>query len=112
MKLGALKSRLPTLRPSLGRAPTKSDQRMAGRKLQDRRMRLWSANPCCAMCGRLTDWPYGFDVDHRIRLDQGGPDTDENCQILCTHTDDQGRKAGCHAEKTKREMQGKAWSIA
>lgn len=104
MKLATLRSSLPVLKPSLARAPTKSDQRMAGRKLQERRMRLWSANPCCEKCGRLTDWPHGFEVDHRIRLDDGGPDTDENCQILCKHTDEHGRKAGCHAEKTAAEQ--------
>lgn len=104
MKLPTLRSSLSVLKPSLGRAPTKSDQRMAGRKLQDRRMRLWSASPFCEKCGRLTDWPQGFEIDHRIRLDDGGPDTDENCQILCKHTDDEGRKAGCHAEKTAAEL--------
>lgn len=76
---------------------------MAGRKLQDRRLRMWTKNPCCAGCGRLTDYPHGFELDHVVRLDQGGQDTEENCQILCVHTDDQGNKAGCHADKTKGE---------
>lgn len=73
---------------------------MAGRALQERRLRLWSESPHCAGCGRLTLWPRGFELDHRVRLADGGPDTDENCQILCVEWRDDGTKAGCHAEKT------------
>lgn len=106
MKLRTLKSGIRSIGSSLRAAPTLSDQRMAGRALQGRRMRLWSASPCCANCGRLTDWPHGFEVDHKVRLDQGGPDTDANCQILCVHFEVDGSKAGCHARKTAAEMSG------
>lgn len=57
--------------------------RLRGRKLQVRRLKLWTANPYCAMCGRLTDYPDGFELDHKIALTNGGEDTEDNCQILC-----------------------------
>lgn len=103
MKLKALKSGLRTLGPTTRAAPTLSDQRMAGRKLQARRLRMWTKSPYCACCGRLTDYPWGFELDHIQRLDQGGQDIEANCQILCLHWDDHGNKAGCHAEKTRAE---------
>lgn len=112
MKLRTLKSSLSVLGSTLKPAPARSDLRMAGRALQDRRMRMWSASPCCARCGRLTDWPHGFELDHKVRLADGGPDTDDNCQILCVYHDDTGAKAGCHAEKTRREGAPKPWTIA
>lgn len=103
MKLTTLRSTLQTLAPRLKPVTTLSDQRMAGRALQARRLRLWSADPHCVACGCLTAWPRGFEVDHTVRLEDGGPDTDENCQILCVSWDAQGRKQGCHAEKTRDE---------
>lgn len=103
MGLKTLKTSLRSMPGSIKAAPTLSDQRMAGRKLQTRRLKLWTKSPYCAGCGRLTDYPQGFELDHIVRLDQGGPDTEANSQILCVHVDDQGNKAGCHAEKTKAE---------
>ena len=71
-------------------------KRMTGRRLQDRRLRMWSADPFCKGCGRLTAWPNGFELDHKIALDNGGEDTEENCQILCVLT--------CHNKKTAKDM--------
>lgn len=107
MRLQTLKPAIRKLGPATRPAPTLSDQRMAGRKLQERRLRMWTKTPHCAHCGRLTDYPQGFELDHKVRLDQGGQDTEANCQILCVHLDDQGNKAGCHAEKTKAEGKAK-----
>lgn len=103
MRLQTLKPAIRKLSPATRPAPTLSDQRMAGRKLQERRLRMWTKTPHCAHCGRLTDYPQGFELDHKVRLDQRGQDTEANCQILCVHLDDQGNKAGCHTEKTKAE---------
>lgn len=103
MKLQTLKSGLSSVSATVRRAPTPSDQRMTGSSLQKRRLRLWTASPCCAVCGRLTDWPNGFELDHKVRLADGGPDVDSNCQVLCVHWDEQGRKQGCHALKTASE---------
>lgn len=79
-------------------AGTPSEKRIAGRMLQVRRLRLWSACPYCAGCGKLTEFPQGFELDHKVPLHQGGPDTDGNCQILCAGPD------GCHAAKTVSDM--------
>lgn len=81
-----------------------SERRITGRTLQNRRLKLWTQNPHCARCGRLVDYPHGFELDHVVPLHQGGPDTDENCQVLCVYmTTDMG-KAGCHVEKTKDDL--------
>ena len=73
------------------------DGRLRGAKGVARRLRIWSANPFCAMCGRLTDYPFGFNVDHIIPLHKGGKDEDENLQILCS-------PRGCHDIKTAKDM--------
>lgn len=104
MTFKTLKPRIAMAGSRLVAAPTPSSQRMAGRRLQDRRLHLWSKNPNCARCGRLTLFPHGFELDHRVALDAGGSDTDENCQILCVYVDAQGRKVGCHDAKTREDM--------
>jgi 5-methylcytosine-specific restriction protein A len=105
-------ARLRTLKPRLPAAPariktsTTKEVRMTGRKLQDRRLRVWTADPKCAACGRFTLFPHGFELDHKTPLFQGGADTDENCQVLCVEYDDAGRKTGCHAAKSADEGKG------
>lgn len=108
MKLRTLRSTLPSVPSKLRVAPTPSGARMRGRALQARRWRIWSLNPCCAVCGRVTAFPGGFELDHRVPLHAGGPDTDENCQVLCVHFDAAGEKVGCHAEKTRADGSGEA----
>lgn len=49
------------------------------------------------MCGRLTNYPDGFEVDHAVPLYKGGPDTDDNLQVLCS-------PSGCHDKKTLIDM--------
>ncbi|MFY3461231.1 HNH endonuclease, partial [Achromobacter xylosoxidans] len=104
MKLKTLKPRIAMAGSRLAAAPTPSAKRMTGRKLQDRRLRIWSTNPHCAHCGVLTVYPHGFELDHRVPLHAGGSDTDGNCQILCVAVDAQGRKAGCHELKTRVDL--------
>ena len=85
----------------------KQAERIRGRKLQARRLRIWSADPHCAMCGKLCAYPAGFELDHIKSLDAKGDDTDENCQVLCVDTDGSaadGGKAGCHRKKTAQDM--------
>lgn len=72
-----------------------TDGRLRGRKLQARRLRMWSKDPCCARCRKLTDWPDGFELDHRIPLFKGGEDIEENLQVLCPE---------CHATKTNEDL--------
>lgn len=80
-------------------------QRMAGRKLQARRLRVWSKNPHCAMCGKLVEFSAepgrGFELDHiqALKANGGtGEDTEANTQVLCCGPD------SCHAEKTAKDM--------
>lgn len=100
--------RLKTLKPSLPladnrRAAVIESPRMTGRKLQSRRLRLWSKDPHCASCRRVTQYPDGFELDHKVPLFLGGADTDENCQILCVWYAADGTKRGCHVEKSGEE---------
>lgn len=91
--------RVQTAKPATERAAplTTQARRMTGAKLQQRRLHLWSQSPCCAACGRLTDYPHGFELDHVVPLHLGGRDDESNLQVLCSGPD------GCHAAKTKRE---------
>lgn len=104
VKLKTLKPRIGLATPRLAAAPTQSAKRMTGRKLQERRLRVWSADPRCAHCGALTVYPHGFELDHKLSLFDGGEDTDANTQILCMSRDASGRKAGCHDAKTRQDM--------
>lgn len=97
-RLRTLKPKLFALQPQAVKAAP--SRRMTGRKLQDRRLKMWLANPHCAACGCLTVFPDGFELDHRIALADGGEDTEENCQVLCAYLDPFGKKAGCHHDKT------------
>lgn len=102
--------KLPTLKPRLPMAPTRlpsmttRENRMTGRALQARRLRIWTRNPRCACCDRLTVFPHGFELDHIVPLFQGGQDTDENTQVMCVEWLADGTKAGCHVEKSSKEM--------
>jgi len=52
----------------------------------------------CVQCN--DPWVRGRDhVDHRVPLEQGGTNDDENMQCLCTL---------CHEKKTKREAAERA----
>ena len=104
LKLTTLKPRLTVVTSKLAAAPTPSTKRMTGRRLQDRRLRIWSADPHCAHCGRLTMFPSGFELDHKVGLFDGGQDSDENTQVLCVYRADDGRKTGCHDLKTRSDL--------
>lgn len=82
-----------------------TDGRMRGRKLQERRLRVWTKDPHCAMCRRLVEFSArpgkGFELDHiePLKADGGkGEDTDDNCQVLCNGPQ------GCHRTKTAKDM--------
>ncbi|MCO2119154.1 HNH endonuclease [Pseudomonas aeruginosa] len=101
-----MKRNLKTIKPRIQIAKSNKAQiaslpasrRTTSRKLQSRRLRVWSYNPCCAMCGKLCEFPRGFELDHKVPLFIGGEDTEENCQVLCSGPD------GCHAKKTNADL--------
>lgn len=70
-------------------------KRITGRALQALRLRIWSANPCCAMCGHITAYPAGFELDHITALTNGGTNEDSNYQIL---------DHACHEVKTAADL--------
>lgn len=73
-----------------------NDGRIRGRRLQARRLRLWSENPRCAKCGRLTNYPDGFHLDHINPVHKDGEDLkDEAVQVLCIP---------CHDTKTREDL--------
>ena len=99
---GGLRTRIKTLAPRLQGLPnrlsttlTPSAARLTGRKLQARRFKVWTKDPHCACCRRLTVWPSGFHLDHITALINGGPDIESNCQVLCL---------ACHEKKTADDM--------
>lgn len=104
--------RLNTRRSTLILSNPKATKRMTGEKLQKRRLKIWTTSPYCAKCGCLCDYPQGFELDHIISLDLGGPDTEQNCQVLCVWFDRQGNKRGCHQDKTNEETKQRAKSSA
>lgn len=95
-------ARLRTIRPKvqgmssrIQPATTASEQRMTGRKLQSRRLRVWSRDPHCADCRELTSYPHGFELDHEVALVNGGEDTEANCRVRCH---------ACHEVKTREDL--------
>lgn len=82
-------------RHSLHKPQTRSQQvRIRGRALQEKRKDWWLRDPHCEVCKRFTLFPDGFQLDHKIRLADGGDESDENTQLLCID---------CHADKTASE---------
>lgn len=75
-------------------------KRIRGRKLQEIRKRHFEQFPLCENCLKKTPprITLATELDHRIALDNGGKDFDE----------DPGQKCGlchdCHKEKTDKDM--------
>lgn len=79
-----------------------TDGRIRGRKLQERRLKVWSKDPRCAQCRKLVEFNAlpgrGFQLDHKVPIFKGGPDTVDNCQVLCVGPN------GCHDKKTADDL--------
>lgn len=103
MRLRRLKPAIRSLQPTKSRRGGSADKRAPESVRTRRRLKLWTEDPHCKGCGVLTDYPWGFELDHIVPLSEGGPDTEENSQVLCVWLDDEGKKQGCHVEKTRAE---------
>lgn len=106
-KIRTLTPCVSMLKNNVARSIHTAERRMTGRRLQDRRLRIWTDSPHCAGCGRLVDYPDGFELDHITPLFMGGEDVAANCQVLCVDVDIiDGRmvKVGCHASKSAAEQ--------
>lgn len=103
MKLNRLPSRLvlsattriPVLATKAGSTPRIS----GGAWVHTRRRILRRDGYACQCCGIVR---MDNEVDHRIPLEQGGSNDDDNLQTLC------GGPDGCHARKTKAEAKERA----
>lgn len=103
MKLQTLKPRIQatsTPRLPVLTASKAIVKRITGRALQALRLRIWTVNPRCAMCGRVTEYgpPSTFDLDHIVAIDNQGTNEDSNLQILCNGV------GQCHEIKTAHDL--------
>jgi len=70
-------------------------ERLRGRRLQARRERWFRRHPLCAHCearGRIVP---ATELDHIVALVNGGTDTPDNWQGLCS---------SCHEIKTRKDL--------
>ena len=88
-------TRLPTLQTKAGTTPRiRGDAWMSIRRRIQQRDKF-----TCACCGAIR---MDHEVDHRIPLEQGGSNDDDNLQLLCSGAD------RCHALKTKAEAKARS----
>lgn len=80
-----------------GRSTT---QRGYGWQHQKARKALLDAEPLCRMCRDAGKVTIAVVADHIVSLAQGGSQSIENLQPLCT---------SCHREKTLREARAGKW---
>ena len=72
-----------------------ADKRLSSYANKKRRLRFYTNDPTCQHCGRLTQHPKGYVIDHIQALCNGGTDTDDNLQLLCHD---------CHDKKTAKDL--------
>lgn len=70
-------------------------ERLRGRKAVAQRERRVQMYPICLECLAEGIVKATDEIDHTIALANGGEDTDDNCQGLCT---------AHHVDKTNRDM--------
>lgn len=78
--------------------------RLTGRRLVEARLRIWAKDPHCAMCGKVVQYPGGFELDHILPLSKGGSNEDGNLQVLCADDPGDPLSQGCHSLKTGEDM--------
>ena len=100
-RLQTLPPRVPTLGATPRAGPWQKSEltpkRRTGEWLMKRNRRIKDRDQwTCQICGTPTDQ---LEIDHIIPMFQGGEDEDSNLQSLCAGPD------GCHARKSKSELQ-------
>lgn len=104
MPLKTLKSNVPmlnTARVRVVEAKAGATERIRGRAWMDTRQRIGLRDGYrCAGCGLVR---LDHEVDHRVPLERGGSNDDDNLQLLCVWYDERGVKRGCHVDKTAQE---------
>jgi 5-methylcytosine-specific restriction protein A len=95
MRLRVLQPVIRRLDPPKARKGGSAEVRAPESVRTRRRLKLWTRDPHCQACRALVDYPWGFELDHTVPLHQGGPDTEENSQVLCIP---------CHRDKTRAEL--------
>ena len=90
-------TRLPTLQTKAG-----STKRITGSTWMATRRRIMQRDGfACQCCGVVR---MDNEVDHRVPLEQGGSNDDDNLQTLCSGPD------GCHTRKSKAEAKERGGS--
>lgn len=97
-------ARLRTLKPLLRTAALprigktlrqgNSGQRLTGKRLQQRRQRMFAEQPLCVDCMKAGRVTAAEELDHEVALWEGGADTEENSTPRCF---------ACHKRKTALE---------
>lgn len=105
MKLKRLNTTLPTLsqnRIKTLEAKAGTTERIRGREWMSTRHRILSRDGfACQCCGIVR---MDNEIDHRVPLEQGGSNDDDNLQTLC------GGPDGCHTRKSKAEAKERGGS--
>ena len=83
-------------------------QGRAGQKLRARRL---ANDPLCRMCAEHGLYIKADVIDHIVALANGGTDTDDNCQPLCTKHHEQ-KTAQDLGYKAKPQTGVDGWPIA
>jgi len=71
-------------------------ERIRGRQRQAARTRLFQRQPFCEPCLQRGVLTLATIRDHRVPLAEGGDETEQNEQAICSR---------CHDEKTQQESQ-------
>lgn len=74
------------------------EQRLTGRRRQERNARVLRAHPLCVQCQLRGDVQAAVEVDHVVPLHLGGKEDDANLQGLCR---------ACHAAKSADESRAR-----
>lgn len=97
-RLTALKPKLQTIGDRIKPMPAPSratDYRIRGRELQRIREHHFREHPLCVHCIARGIVTPATELDHIVALVNGGTDTPDNRQGLCTN---------CHAAKTAQDL--------